>query len=208
MDTPDSIHRQLVDALEAAGSRSLYLADANETDPRYRSYGVRMPEVRAIWRSVRPMVKALDDDQRLDLTTLLIESGYGEQQTLANLVLEQMADRLDVEHLSIVDEYVHLLHGWSKVDTFATGIIRRLLDRYPDELVELARAWSSDPDPWLRRMSVVIFTRRVAESGRFTAVALELCDNLAEDPHPHVRTGVAWARKDLAKAARSANRER
>jgi 3-methyladenine DNA glycosylase AlkD len=40
---------------------------------------------------------------------------------------------------------------------------------------------------------VVVFTRRVAESGQFTEIALELCERLAADPHVHVRKGVGWA---------------
>jgi 3-methyladenine DNA glycosylase AlkD len=118
-------------------------------------------------------------------------------------VLELMADRFEAEHLVLLDGFVHHLYGWSKVDTFATGIVRRLLDRFPDELVELARAWNVDPDPWTRRMSVAIFTRSVAASGRFNEVGLELCANLADDPHPHVRKGVAWAQRDLTRTARS-----
>lgn len=194
------LHERIVEALTEAGRTSLYLADADETDPRYRSYGVRMPAVRAIWREVRPSVQALDDDEKLDLATVLVESGFGEQQTIANLVLGLMAGRFEAEHLTLLDELVHHLHGWSKVDTFATGIIKQLLDRFPNEIVELARAWNRDPDSWPRRLSVVIFTRSVAASGRFTDVALELCDNLDGDTHLHVRKGVAWTRKDLAKA--------
>jgi 3-methyladenine DNA glycosylase AlkD len=198
-DGVDDLRQRIEEALVEAGRASLYLADANESDPRYRSHAVRMPTVKAIWRQVRSDVRALNDDEKLELASRLVESGYGEQQTIANLVLELMVDRFEPEHLATIDEIVHQLHGWSKVDTFATGIVKRLLDRFPDEIVELARAWNTDPDPWPRRMSVVIFTRSVAASGRFDEVASELCDNLAGDPHLHVRKGVAWARRDLTR---------
>lgn len=53
---------------------------------------------------------------------------------------------------------------------------------------------------WLRRMSVVIFTRKVAKSGQFTDIALEMCDNLIHAEEDLVQKGVGWALKDLMKA--------
>ena len=53
---------------------------------------------------------------------------------------------------------------------------------------------------WLKRTSVVLFTRKVAKSGKFTSSALEMCDNLLFDKEPLVLKGVGWAIKDLMKS--------
>ena len=50
---------------------------------------------------------------------------------------------------------------------------------------------------WKRRASVVIFTRKVGESGRFTKEALELCENLIWAKEDLVRKAVGWCLKDV-----------
>jgi 3-methyladenine DNA glycosylase AlkD len=197
-----SIHEALVRALVRAGEQSPYVADANEPDARYLSYGVRAPALRGIWRSHLEQVRGLSAAHRLDLAKLLIESGYGEQQSLGSFVLELMPGHFTTANLSIIDDFVRCLRGWSKVDTFATGILQTLLLMHPEEVTSMCRSWNIDPDPWPRRTSVVIFTRKVAASGQFTDVALTLCDLLIDDPHLHVRKGVGWALKDLMRSDR------
>lgn len=196
------LHTALVAAIVRAGEESPYRTDADEPDPRYLSYGVRAPALRTIWRSHRDQVRRLSAADRLGLTTMLIESGYGEQQSLGSLVLESMPAYFTTQTLSIVDGFVHCLRGWSKVDTFAVGPLQQLLLAHPDEMIAMCRSWNIDPDPWPRRTSVVVFTRRVAGSGQFTDIALRLCDRLVDDPHPHVRKGVGWTLKDLTRSDR------
>ena len=64
----------------------------------------------------------------------------------------------------------------------------------------MARDWNGDDDLWLRRASVVLFTRKVAQSGLYTEVALELCDRLKHDAEDMVRKGVGWCLKDVMRA--------
>ena len=52
----------------------------------------------------------------------------------------------------------------------------------------------------MRRASVVLFTRKVARSGKYNDVALAHCDNLKHDPEDMVRKGVGWSLKDLMRS--------
>lgn len=178
----DALHASLVQQLVATGKGSPYKADANEPDPRYKSYGVRAAGKAAVIKAHRAEIKALSDEDKLALARKLIESGYGEQQSVGQFVLEQMPHYFDAGNLAIIDGFVRELCGWSKIDSFTGSLLKTLLYRCPDALVNLARQWNREPDLWLRRASVVLFTRRVAESGRFNDVALALCDNLVHDP--------------------------
>ncbi len=67
-------------------------------------------------------------------------------------------------------------------------------------LKRLAR-WTRSPNRWKRRSSVVAFTRKVGESGRFTDTALDFCERLAFDPEDLVQKGVGWALKDCMRGA-------
>ena len=196
-DEIDSIHDALIADLMEARHDTPFQFDANETDPRYRGYGVRAPARREIFKAHRPRLKALSIHDQLALADRLIDSGYGEQQELAFLLLRPLVKSFDEAALPQVERWLRQLHGWSKIDGYASAVLQPLLPRFPELLIARARAWSVDPDPWMRRMSVVLFTRKVARSGEFTDVALEVCEALRFDEHEHVLKGVGWLLHDL-----------
>jgi 3-methyladenine DNA glycosylase AlkD len=197
-----ALQQSIAEQLAEAGRGSGYLADANEQDPRYRSYGARAAAKSRVIKAHRAAIDELANDQKLDLAKRLIESHYGEQQSVAMYVLEQMPGYFHPANLGIVDEFIRHMHGWSKVDSFTGGLLADLLFRYPKPVIALADEWNEDPDLWLRRASVALFTRKVAASRRFTDIAAELCDNLAFDPELMVQKAVAWSLKDLMRSDR------
>jgi len=200
MNDVDSVYAQLVTALEIAGEISPYTADANEPDPRYKAYGVRSPEKKSIFKTHRPRIRQLDQANQIDLAERLIKSGFGEQQTLGLFILQPLAHTFTPDRFNQIDELVRCLHGWSKVDEFAGTLLRDILFQDPEPFLELVKTWNSDVDMWLRRMSVVLFTRKVAKSGQFTDFALDICHNLMQAPEDLVQKGVGWALKDLMRA--------
>ena len=52
----------------------------------------------------------------------------------------------------------------------------------------------------MRRASVVLFTRKVALSGKYNDVALEHCESLKHDAEDLVQKGVGWSLKDLMRS--------
>ena len=199
----ESIHQtyaQLVRSLEEAGEKSPYPADANEPDPRYKAYGVRSPEKKQIFKTFKPAIKKLSQNDQIGLADRLIQSGYGEQQTLGLFILQPLAHTFTPDKFSQIDRWVSQLHGWSKVDEFAGTLLRDILLQQPEPFLTMVKKWNQDPDMWQQRMSVVLFTRKVAKSGRFTDFALEMCHNLINSQEDLVQKGVGWALKDLMKA--------
>lgn len=185
-----------------AGQASPYVADANEPDPRYKSYGVRAEGKKKIFATHRKSIRALSQEEQIELATRLIESRYGEQQEIGLFILNKFPATYSPDRFKDLDRLIRCLHGWSKVDAFSGSLLREILFLHPNELMQLIRTWNVDPDLWLRRMSVVVFTRKVAKSGAFTDFALEMCDNLLDAPEDLVQKGVGWALKDLMQADR------
>jgi 3-methyladenine DNA glycosylase AlkD len=132
----------------------------------------------------------------------LIGSGYGEQKTVALYLLDRFVDRFTPDRFDQVDQLFRQLHGWSKIDAYTGSFLKTLLTTYPEQTLQLVSAWNRDVDPWLRRASVVLFTRKTAASGLYTDAALEFCEHLKHDPEDMVRKGVGWCLKDLMKADR------
>ncbi len=195
-----NLYNSIVHDLETAGAKSPYPADANEPDPRYKSYGVRANGKKDIIALHKTAIRALAQKQQTDLAKKLVHSKYGEQQSVALFIFESFPDYFTPDRFEELDTLIRCIHGWSKVDSFTGSLLRAILFNHPKEMMKLVRTWNKDDDIWLKRFSVVLFTRKVATSGVFTTFALEMCDNLLYDKEPLVLKGVGWALKDLMKA--------
>jgi 3-methyladenine DNA glycosylase AlkD len=77
------------------------------------------------------------------------------------------------------------------------NVLQPLLWKYPVQTLLLLRNWNRSENQWKRRASVVVFTRNVGKSGKFTREALELCEHLLWDKEDLVQKGVGWALKDV-----------
>lgn len=196
MNTP-KLYKKIVTCLERAGRNSPYESDANEPDTRYRGYGVRAPEMKGLLAGFRNELKALLPSDSLELAIRLVESGFGEQKTVALFLFEKMVDYFEPENFELLDHIFRNLHGWSKIDAFTGLFLRQILLSHPEDSLNLVNQWNNDNDVWLRRASVVLFTRKVASSGQFTDNALRYCDHLKFDTEDLVQTGVGWCLKDL-----------
>ncbi len=197
MEKIDLLYHSIVTQLETLGAASPYIADANEPDPNYRSYGVRRVGKARVVKNHRPAIKQLAKEEKRQLAYRLIESGYGEQQEVALAILSQILEYFTPEKSEEIDWIGRQLHGWSKVDSYVGSFFQPLLEIYPDTLLQLAQEWNRSPNQWLRRTSVVLFTRKIGSSGRYTEEALALCENLVFDPEDLVLKGVGWALKDI-----------
>jgi 3-methyladenine DNA glycosylase AlkD len=200
MNDVNNIYNSIVSDLETAGQDSRYRADADEPDPRYKSYGVRAAARKEIIRIHRKGIRSLQRQEQLELAWKLIESEYGEQQSIALFILEAHAEYISPSKFGQLDKYVRYFHGWSKIDSYTGSLLRDVLFRHPDEFINLVAQWNQDEDLWLRRASVVLFTRKVAKSGKFNDVALKFCENLLHDPEVIVQKGVGWSLKDLMRS--------
>lgn len=191
------LHQIIASRLSALGESSPYTADANEPDPRYLGYGVRAPEMKRVIADLKADFGLLDVEQKIELAKRLICSGYGEQKTVALALLERMPDYFSPAQFGLLEQLIRGLHGWSKIDAYTGSLLRLVLQTHDTELVDLLKSWNADRDPWLRRASVVVFTRKVAKSGLYKDVALANCSSLINDPEHLVQTGVGWCLRDL-----------
>ncbi|MCG8494109.1 MAG: DNA alkylation repair protein [Sneathiellales bacterium] len=193
----DRLHLTIASELGSLGEFTPYIADANEPDPRYLGYGVRAPEMKRFLNSLKPAFKSLEEEQKIELARRLIGSGYGEQKTVALMLLEQVPEYFTPERFDELEALIRGLQGWSKIDSYTKLFLKRVLEDHKEEFIELLKTWNSDADLWLRRASVVIFTRKVAKSGLYKDIALANCNALIDDPEHLVQTGVGWCLRDL-----------
>ena len=183
-------------ATAAAGREPAAGTIFNKPGEEYVAYGITAPELRRAWKPFRSRILDLSPAERLDLAARLLAAHVGEIGHAGIHVLALSAQELGPKHFAALDWMLDDFRGWSHVDDFCGGVLQPLLERHPEAVLKLLDRWTRSPNRWKRRSSVVVFTRRVGESGRYTDIALGFCDRLAFDPEDLVQKGVGWALKD------------
>jgi 3-methyladenine DNA glycosylase AlkD len=128
---------------------------------------------------------------------MLFTSGFIEQETFGIATLADATTEMKPSNFEFLDEIAGYLNNWGATDYFSLSILQQLLKAYPNETMRLLRKWNKSENLWKRRASVVVFTRKIGSSGKFTDQALELCGSLIWDNEDLVQKGVGWALKDV-----------
>jgi 3-methyladenine DNA glycosylase AlkD len=199
----EDLYRAIVRSLEAHADPELAVWERRfHDDPAFQPYGITTPVFRQILRSFKPDFGGLSLDERLHLAERLYASGFAGQAGVANHLLAISVREMETEHLVLLDRFVEYFHSWATTDDFCVNVLQPLLAVYPAQVLKLVRRWNRSKNRWKRRASVVVFARKVGESGRFTDEVLELCEALIWDPDHMVQKGVGWALKDNLRGAR------
>jgi len=204
-DVLSSLSRDVIEYLDSISDpEKVRLSKRWDKDNRYETYGLNAADFTALYETFNPRFKALTPEQRMELADKWAATG---NRTLIHLGvhllrLSAREGSLTPAHFDYLDSFTESFQGWGNVDTFCSGVMQPLLEEYPDEVITLLRRWNASPSPMKRRTSVVTFTRKTAESGRYVDLTLELCGNLIWDWEDLVRKGVGWALKDTMRADR------
>ncbi len=162
----------------------------------FKSFGLNAPDIHAIFKQYKKDLIVLSKNERLSLAKACMKSEYFEEQGLGITALVHGIDDLTVKDLKAIDDMSAYLRNWAITDWFA-AITQPLLERHPEAMIKQLRTWNKRDHTWQQRLSVITFTRKIGESGKYTDIALELCDNVIWDKRDLVRKAVGWCLKDI-----------
>jgi 3-methyladenine DNA glycosylase AlkD len=165
--------------------------------PNFKAYGISTPEFVEMLKKYRQVFRQLSYQERMELSERFFKSGYGGQMSFGIALLKLNVKDMKSNDFGVLEMAGDCLNNWGTVDGFCIEVLQPLLFEYRNEMLQVLRRWNGTESLWKRRASVVVFTRRVGASGRFTDEALELCDRLVWDAEDYVRKGVGWALKDV-----------
>lgn len=195
----DEVRAAIADA--AGGRNPTTDSTFNKPGDEWVSYGLRAPDYYAVMRDFCKRIATLPLDERLELAAQLLAIHVGELGHAGLYVLARSAGEIDPKHFPALDRMADDFRGWSHVDDFCLTVLQPVLARHPNALLKQLERWSRSPNRWKRRTSVVTFTRKVGESGRYADFVLSLCERLAFDPEDLVQKGAGWALKDNLRGA-------
>lgn len=163
----------------------------------FKAYGISAPEFYEIAKRYQSTFKQLNFEERVALAERFFRSGYGGQMSFGIALLKLNVKEMRLSDLGVLEMVGGCLNNWATTDGFCIDVVQPLLLRYPEEVLKILRQWNEAESLWKRRASVVAFTRKIGESGKFTKEALELSSHLIWDKEDYVRKGVGWALKDV-----------
>ncbi|ODU00300.1 MAG: DNA alkylation repair protein [Pseudonocardia sp. SCN 72-86] len=86
---------------------------------------------------------------------------------------------------------------WDHVDEIASRRIGPLLCAHPGEVRPVVVAWSTDPDPWLRRTSIICQLQ--SKAGTDLDLLTDAVEASIDDRDFFLRKGIGWALRQYAR---------
>lgn len=160
-------------------------------------YGINMPEIRAMTRRFFAGSQMSCVEWHETILQLWRGARYREERYVAQILLDMKAIRecLTPRDMSWLEEMVVTGAWWDLVDELAT-IIGDVLRRHPRQMRPLMRRWSTDPNLWKRRVSIICQLKFKRDTDLDLLYA-NIKPNL-EDRDFFIRKAIGWALRQYA----------
>jgi 3-methyladenine DNA glycosylase AlkD len=155
-----------------------------------------------VWQT-RTVVKAsaaatsLDHDSLLRAVEGLWSAPIFERRMAAVMLLELHPKLLTADDLPVIEGLIRDSLTWALVDGLAGDVVATI--RTSDPSVELVLdRWSTDPDFWVRRSSLLAELRAV-KGGADLGPFLRRADAMLEEKEFFIRKAIGWVLREVAK---------
>ncbi len=186
---------------------NLILYANSKTAERYRKFhkykinllGIESLVFKKVLNSFKKEIKNLSCEDVFKIAGFFYNKKIEEITLAGSFILKNRIDCIDKSKLKLLDNFLDNFYSWSTIDNFCIDVLQPLLLKYPQEILLFLKKWNKSKNLWKRRLSVIIFTRKIGISGEFTEEAISLCEKLIWDKEDLVLKGVGWCLKDIIK---------
>jgi 3-methyladenine DNA glycosylase AlkD len=157
---------------------------------RQKIYGVKTPDLNAIVKEYK--------QYGFDLAEELWNSGALEEKIIAVKMLETTGKKDPAKLLKLLQRFANGIDNWAVCDAIGMQMVRSIVKTHRDEIFAIAKKYNSSPDPWKRRLSLVLvewYTRIPEEHAEIN----KLMKALEKDEEYYVKKAVQWLKRNLAK---------
>ena len=161
--------------------------------------GVRLPEIRRVSREFYPEVKKLPKHELLGICEDLLETGIGEEATIAFDWAWRRKSQYEPGDFARFESWVErYVANWGHCDDISCHSIGFMLHKWP-KMAENMLRWAKSRNRWLRRSSAVSLIYPVRREILIDE-AFGVADILVEDDDDLVRKGYGWLLKEVGNA--------
>jgi 3-methyladenine DNA glycosylase AlkD len=161
-------------------------------------HGVSLPTVRALVKdALRAHPLTSREEWEATIRELWDEAAFREERYAALVVARSGRRWVDAGSLPLSRHLIVTGAWWDLVDETASHLVGTALATDPAAVTPVVREWTTDPDVWLRRASVICQLRRREETD------LDLLHDAIEanvdDPSFWLRKAIGWALRQHAR---------
>ena len=185
-------------ALRSHGAPERAVSERAYLKSELEHYGVSVPAVRSVAKSVRRDHPELGHDELVALADALWAPPVHERRMVVVELLDLYADRLEPADMELLERFLRESRTWALVDGLAASVVGGVVERYPETAAVLDR-WAVDDDFWIRRsalLALLIPLRRGdGDFDRFTHYA----DAMLDEKEFFIRKAIGWVLRDTAR---------
>ena len=133
-----------------------------------------------------------------ELVKELWKAGALEEKLLAVKMLGKIAKKDPEQSLRLIQLFAKNIGNWAVCDAMGMQGLKPILKTHKEEIFALAGKYNKSPDPWQRRLSLVLveWYTRVKE---LHPEINRLVKNLENDNEYYVKKAIVWIKKNIAK---------
>jgi 3-methyladenine DNA glycosylase AlkD len=137
-----------------------------------KSLGISAPTMRGLAGEIHEQIKkAWSVEDAVEFCEILLPDPYHEVKALSILVLERFRKDFPKSLFLRIKGWLakDYCDSWALVDVLCPNSVGALLQKYP-ELVEKIKTWTTSPNRWVRRASIVSFIKLAKKPGYQDAI--------------------------------------
>jgi 3-methyladenine DNA glycosylase AlkD len=161
-------------------------------------FGESVWEIRRVAKSFVTGAPPMAHDDLVALVAALWAGPVFERRMAAVVLLELHPKLLTAADLPLIERLVRESPTWALVDALATDVVGGILKRAPAEATPVLDRWSTDPDFWIRRASLLGELQGL-RAGADLAPLLRRADAMLDEKEFFIRKAIGWVLREVGK---------
>jgi 3-methyladenine DNA glycosylase AlkD len=194
----DSLADLLTDELRAVGDPDRAVQEKAYLKSDLEFFGESVWEIRRVTKAFVNGAPAMSHDDLVALVAALWARPVFERRMAAVVLLELHPKLLSGADLPLIELLVRESLTWALVDALATDVVGGILKRAPTEVTPVLDHWSTDPDFWVRRASLLGELQGLRAGADLTPF-LRRADAMLDEKEFFIRKAIGWVLREVGK---------
>jgi 3-methyladenine DNA glycosylase AlkD len=196
--SPKELADLLTDELRAVGNPDRAAQEKAYLKSDLEFFGESVWEIRRVAKAFVSGAKPLGHGDLMTLVEALWAEPVFERRMASVVLLELHPKLLTSADLPLIEPLLRESRTWALVDALATDVIGGILTRSSVEVTPVLDRWSTDPDFWIRRASLLAELRPRREGGDLGPF-LRRADAMLDEKEFFIRKAVGWVLREVGK---------
>ncbi len=188
----------LTDELRAVGTPERAVQEKRYLKSGLEFLGASVWEIRRVVQAFVKGAAPLTHDNLVALVEALWGQPVHERRMAAVALLELHPRLLGPADMPLIERLLRESLTWALVDGLAADVVGGILAGSPAEVTPVLDRWSTDPDFWIRRSSLLAELQPL-RAGADLAPFLRRAESMLEEREFFIRKAIGWVLREVGK---------